>query len=218
METQQRRVTMDKTPSAKKLHQWLLPLLIVAIIFAIIYSALRDNFHVVIKDRVYRSAQLSESALKVLVHLRGIQSVINLRGPNPGKNWYDEEVKMTAALNIQHYDLRLESDKLPAPIELRELVDIIQRAPKPILIHCLNGSDRVGLASAIAMIVLENAPLKEAKKQLSWRYFIISDKSIGRQVFSHYQEWLNQNHESSNTTNFIKWAYSVHPFNNTPKQ
>ena len=195
-----------------RLQCWLLPLLIILIILAILYSALKDNFHVVVRDQVYRSAQLSPAKTKVLIRLKNIKTIINLRGSNPNKNWYNQEIHMAAALHINHYDLALSSTALPTPEQLRELAHLIQDAPKPILIHCLSGADRTGLASAMAKILLENAPLFEAKKQFSWQYYVISNQSIGKQVFNDYQLWLTQQHKTSNLNHFVQWVYSSHPF------
>lgn len=199
---------MKKTSKATGSQGWLLPTLIVAIILTIIYSALRDNFHVVVKDQVYRSAQLSATTTRVLVRLKHIKTIINLRGENPQSRWYRQEVDLSNHLGLQHYDIALRSTNLPSTEQLQQLAQLIQQAPKPLLIHCLSGSDRSGLASAMAKILLENAPLKEAKKQFSWRYYVLSKQSVGKQVFASYQKWLNEQHASSNLDHFVQWVYN----------
>ncbi|OGO89893.1 MAG: hypothetical protein A3F10_02510 [Coxiella sp. RIFCSPHIGHO2_12_FULL_42_15] len=202
---------MTRPSESKRLQQWLLPLLIIAVIIAIIYAAIRDNFHVVVNNQVYRSAQLPESTLKMLVHLKGIKTIVNLRGANLNEDWYMQEIKTANLLQVKHFDLALKSRKLPNMAELKSLTDIIQTAPKPILLHCLSGSDRTGFASAMSMILLENAPLEKAEGQFSWRYFVTSDKTIGKQVFTLYQQWLAAYHKKNDKTNFLKWVQSAHP-------
>lgn len=202
---------MSKAPHSKRLQQWLLPLLVIAIITAIIYAAIRNNFHVVVEHQIYRSAQLSESTLKMLVRLKGIKTVVNLRGVNPDEYWYKEEIKTSRLLHLQHFDLRLSSRHLPTASELKNLANIIEYAPKPILFHCLSGSDRAGFASAISMILLNNAPLEKAEEQFSWRYFITSDHTIGKQVFAFYQQWLEAQHKKNDKSNFLAWVQSEHP-------
>ncbi|MHB0954479.1 MAG: hypothetical protein ACYC10_21510 [Allorhizobium sp.] len=53
------------------------------------YLQLSGNFHPVIAGEVYRSAQPSGDAIARYAREQGIQSIINLRGPNPGRAWHN---------------------------------------------------------------------------------------------------------------------------------
>lgn len=206
---------MKKTPSASRFQRCFLPLLIVLIILAILYSTLKDNFHVVVPNKVYRSAQLSPTKINGLLKLKNIKTILNLRGENPHQNWYNQEVRLAASHHLHYYTLALNSKTLPTKKQLQTLAHLIQAAPKPMLIHCLSGADRTGLASAMSKILLENAPLKEAKKQFSWRYYVIANQSIGKLVFNDYQQWLTQQHTISNRNHFVQWVYSPHPIHSS---
>ena len=169
------------------------------------YLLLKDNIHTVISKQVYRSAQLKPAELKVLVKEHHIKSVINLRGANPDKQWYREEMVTSKALGARHYNVRLGGYQLPTPKRLRKLVSVLQAAPRPVLIHCEGGADRTGLASAI-ILILKGDSLIKAKEQISIRYFSYSPKSIGRLVMPFYTRWLKKKHLRSSTSNFLKWV------------
>ncbi|RZK99487.1 MAG: protein tyrosine phosphatase [Rubrivivax sp.] len=107
------------------------------------------NFHAVESGLVYRSAQPGAEALRQAVATHGIKAVLNLRGGNAGKPWYDEEVRAARTLGIQHLDLRLSAYHDLSVAQMDDIVKLIQDAPKPLLIHCESGADRTGLVSAL---------------------------------------------------------------------
>jgi protein tyrosine phosphatase (PTP) superfamily phosphohydrolase (DUF442 family) len=111
-----------------------------------------DNFHTVQKEVVFRSAQMSTDALKKHINAEHIQTVVNLRGANPDKSWYQEESSLLSASGVTLIDIPLSSSTRVKPEDARRYIDLISNAPKPVLIHCLNGSDRTGLISAIYLI------------------------------------------------------------------
>jgi predicted protein tyrosine phosphatase len=196
---------------SKKVISILLPSLAFLAILAYGYIFFRTNIHQVIPGKVFRSAQLSPEKLRQVVQQHHIQSVINLRGPNPETVWYQKEVTASHKMNVRHYDVRLSSQILPTTKVLRQLIEVLQTAPRPLLLHCLSGVDRTGLASAIVLI-LNNEPLQTAEQQFSWHYFVMSDKSVGKLVFSHYDAWLAKNHRAPTKNQFLDWAYSITPY------
>jgi protein tyrosine/serine phosphatase len=111
-----------------------------------------ENFHTVVPGELYRSAQLSGSHLERHVRAEGIRTVINLRGPNPGSPWYDDEVRACERLGVTHIDVRMSAKELPPPAEAAVLMAALHDAPRPLLVHCKNGADRSGLACAAYMI------------------------------------------------------------------
>jgi protein tyrosine phosphatase (PTP) superfamily phosphohydrolase (DUF442 family) len=110
------------------------------------------NFYEVDRGKLYRSAQLSGPQLASLIERHGIRSVINLRGPNPGRAWYDAERVVTERLKVEQIDIPMSAGRLPYRRDLLKLLDAFDRAPKPILVHCLAGADRTGEAVGIYMI------------------------------------------------------------------
>jgi protein tyrosine/serine phosphatase len=128
------------------------------------------NVAVVIPGECYRSAQPSREMLVKLVGQHGIRSVINLRGEMPTNDWYQEEIAACRELSLAHFDVRLSARRDWTDAEVDELVDVLQRAPKPMLIHCKSGSDRTGVAAAMFIALREGAMTDHARGQLSFRY------------------------------------------------
>ena len=128
---------------------------------------LKDNFHAITPGEAYRSAQLDSDKLEFYVKKHQIKSILNLRGCRPDHDWYKEEVRTSANLNVAHYDISLSATREPTPEEVKELILIFRTAPRPLLIHCRAGADRSGLAAAMWKVIIDHEPKSEARKQLS---------------------------------------------------
>ncbi|MFN3398116.1 MAG: dual specificity protein phosphatase family protein [Sulfurimicrobium sp.] len=133
------------------------------------YLKLSGNFHVVEQGQVYRSGQLSGAALGQKVATYGIRSVLNLRGASPGESWYDDEVAVSRASGVAHYDYGLNAERPVTAAQAGEILRTIRNAPKPILVHCKAGSDRTGLVSALYLLS-RGVAVKNAERELSLRY------------------------------------------------
>ena len=129
-----------------------------------------DNFHTVQKDALYRCKQLPAYRLKKYVKKNNIKTIINLRGKNKDKKWWQEEKQLTQELGLNYHNIPMNSRRLSKRNELVELLYLYKIAPKPILIHCLGGIDRTGEAAALWVLEMQKKPKKYAFKHLSWRY------------------------------------------------
>lgn len=127
------------------------------------------NFHIVGSADLYRSRQLSGPELERAIAAHRIRSVLNLRGRHPGTDWYDNEIAVSAARNVAHYDYALSAGRRVTRAQLEEILQVIRDAPKPILIHCEGGADRTGLVSA-AYLFSRGARADDARRELSLRY------------------------------------------------
>lgn len=136
----------------------------------LVYVYHDGNFAEVVPGELYRSAQLSDKDLTRQIATNGIRSVLNLRGAEPKSEWYVAERDAALAAGVKHYDLRLASRKELSLKQFQDLMDIMENAPKPLLIHCHRGADRTGLAAALYLRHIERRPLEEAASQLSLRY------------------------------------------------
>jgi protein tyrosine phosphatase (PTP) superfamily phosphohydrolase (DUF442 family) len=128
------------------------------------------NVHVVEDGIVYRSAQLNGQKLAKMVDAYGIKSVINLRGENRGSWWYDDEIEVTAARGVSHFDVRMSAVRDTDDATVTLLMETLRTAPRPLLIHCESGSDRTGLAAALYERFLKEQPAELAAGQISFRY------------------------------------------------
>jgi undecaprenyl-diphosphatase len=162
-----------------KKHFWRSPARAIAVFFAIllglatsyaVYIYSTGNFHEITPGAAYRSAQLDRPQLKRYIRQYDIKSVINLLSDHPGEPWYDEEMAVCNELGVKHYDVRMSAERKPDEDQVRKLIDIYRNAPRPVLIHCLRGADRSGLAAAMWKVIVDRAPKSEASAQLTIWY------------------------------------------------
>ena len=130
----------------------------------------QGNFHVVSEGKVYRSGQVRQGKLVQYIQDYKIKSVLNLRGRNENSEWWKKEVSACVLLGVKYYDLSLSSKKEPTSEQFQNLLEILKKAPKPLLVHCEGGANRTGLASAIYLYYFEGYPKETAQRQLSFIY------------------------------------------------
>jgi protein tyrosine/serine phosphatase len=140
------------------------------VIGCVLFVKVQGNFHSITPAEAYRSGQLCNDKLAEYVKQYHIRSILNLRGKHAGEHWYEDEVAMSAKLNLPHYDVGLSADHELTDSEVRQLMDIFHEAPRPILIHCQSGADRSGLVAAMWKVVVDKAPKDMAAKELSLWY------------------------------------------------
>ena len=141
-----------------------------ASIFYYEYNFLRGNFRAVTPGEAYRSAQLDKQQLQYYADKYKILSILNLRGKEPGAQWYKDELDFSNTRHIAHYDISLSALSEPTDKDVEDIEAAFRAAPRPILIHCLGGADRSGLAAAIWKRVIDKAPKAQAGRQLALRY------------------------------------------------
>ncbi|MGQ9812097.1 MAG: dual specificity protein phosphatase family protein [Dissulfurimicrobium sp.] len=145
---------------------------VLAVLSAIyfLYMEEQGNFHVITPGEAYRSAQMDRDELEYYITKYGIRSILNLRGENADKPWYVEELDVSRAHNVAHYDISLATSRELNSDDVIKLVEIFKTAPRPILIHCKSGADRSGLVAAMWKVIVDKEPKAEAAKQLSIIY------------------------------------------------
>jgi rhodanese/phosphatase family protein len=167
-----------------------------------------DNFHTIEPGAFYRCSQPSPKHLAALVRAHGIRTVVNLRGSAPGFDWYLNECRQSATLDICQEDICFSAGRLPAAGELRRLIEVISRSERPLLFHCQHGADRTGLASAVALLLCTDRPYDEARRQLGLRYGHVA---LGRpsnldRFFDLYEEWLRGRGLTHSHETFRRWV------------
>lgn len=188
---------------------------LVLIAFAIYFLFIRFNFHTVIPGQVYRCAQPSAKQLAKIKRMYKIRSVINLRSLHFTDPVYQEEARACHSLKISLFHLRMSPKKFPDVVALKNLVNILRVAPKPMLIHCKAGADRTGLASAIVLI-LHDYPIRAVTYQYSYHDLALSFNSVGKLVIPYYICWLKKHNLKSSRKNFLVWLYQLKPGVNFP--
>ncbi|HLW67537.1 MAG TPA: tyrosine-protein phosphatase [Gemmataceae bacterium] len=154
---------------------------------------LLDNLHSVQPGRVYRSSQLSPARLNQLIDRYHIHTIVNLRGPCPEFTWYQDESRVSHERNVSQEDIVLSAIRLPPPAEVQRLVQVLEHAQYPILLHCRQGVDRTGLAAVIVRLLEPGVSLAEARTQMSFRFgYIPYNGTENIQKFvDFYDEWLH---------------------------
>ena len=131
---------------------------------------LTGNFHEVIAGELYRSAQPTASQIAGWQDRYGIRTIVNLRGPNPGRGWYEAELAEAKARGISVVDVGISAKHELDDKVVEHLLDTFASAERPILIHCSSGADRSGLASALYLAAIAKSTEAAAEAQLSLYY------------------------------------------------
>lgn len=130
------------------------------------------NFHTVVEAEVYRSAQPDPAELETWAKAHGIRSVLNLRGPSD-QQWYSDEIAASERLGLVHADFGMRSSEMLGEARAQELIALMRSLPKPLLIHCKQGADRTGIASALYLAARGDGEAR-AEAQISFRYGHVS--------------------------------------------
>ena len=135
-----------------------------------------NNFHQV-SDEVYRANQPSPSHLRSYKD-RGIKAVLNLRGfTQQSYALFEEDSCKNLGLDL--ISVPFSGSSAPQPEKLLEIIDLMDKIPKPFVLHCKSGADRAGLVSAMYLIVQKKLSVTEAKKQLSFKYLHLDFTKTG---------------------------------------
>ena len=157
---------------------------------------LTGNFNAVVPGELYRSAQLTADQLSGYIGTNKIKTIINLRGDNVREPWYDAEVKESDRLKVRHVDFRMSARQELSPAQASALLELMEKAEKPLLIHCKDGADRTGLAAALYLVAVKKEDPNVAEAQLSLRYGhislpIIPEYAMDR-TFEHLKPFLEK--------------------------
>jgi protein tyrosine/serine phosphatase len=171
----------------------------------------RGNFHAVVPGKVYRSAQPSEQRLRDWINEYNIKTVINLRGES-SHDFLVGERRVTDEMGVELINIRFSAVNLPTRRWLGELIEALETAEKPILLHCRDGADRSGVASVLAAMAVGNERLDEAWTELSW-YYMHFDESPDHiaGLIQRFDAWRDQDpSREGNWEEFKHWAAEVY--------
>ena len=166
------------------------------------------NKHTVIPGRVYRTAQLEPDELQEFIAEKGIRTMVNLRGVCSNMPWYIDECCVTHAADVNQEDITFSAKRYPAPDEVRRLIEVFDHTEYPLVLHCQRGADRTGLAATVAILLLTDATLAQARRQLWPRYghVAVGRTAVLDEFFDYYQTWLAKNGYSHVSDRFRRWV------------
>jgi len=165
------------------------------------------NFGVVVRDRVYRSAQPNTN-LSELVESYRLASILNLRGGSPSDPFYANEVRVVHDQKVDFYDFPMSATRRPTRRELLTLLDLFSRCRYPLLIHCKSGADRTGLASGLYLLSQAAHSPKEAVAAFSLYYghVPLGGTALLHAPFVEYEHWLKERHLEHSPERFRSWV------------
>ena len=171
-----------------------------------VFRALRlgDNLHTTIPNEVYRSGQPSSVELKHWIEELSLRSVINLRGERIS-SWFKKEQAVTEAHGVDLYNIPLGNGEMPPLKALRQLINLLDTAKRPILLHCAFGIERSGLASAVALL-LAGEDITEARKQFAFHYGFVPFWDDHPKVLDDYEHWLAVQGLPHTPDRFRRWV------------
>ena len=135
--------------------------LAVCLAYYLVFLVAGANFREVVPDKVYRSAQPSSGQLRQWMGRYGIKTIINLRGD--GGQITEDEHAAADELGVEIVSVTLSAYSIPPKNRRAQLIQAIETAEQPILIHCAHGVDRAGTVSAIAAMAIGEMDYDKAK-------------------------------------------------------
>jgi len=123
------------------------------------------NFGVVDQGLVYRSGQLTPSAMRMVKDKYHIKTVIDLGSYEPDQRGEQRNQQVADALGITRYVMDLEGDSTGNPnYYVQALRLMTDPANQPVLVHCGAGSERSGCAVVLYNAIKHGTPLDEGLK------------------------------------------------------
>ena len=131
-----------------------------------------------ISENTYRSNQPFPWQILADKNKRGIKTIINLRGVRNCSSFFLEK-ETCEEHNIKLINFPVTSRAAPKVETILGAKKLFNEIEYPVIMHCKSGADRAGLMSALYLILHKNAPVDEAKKQLSFKYLHLKYAKTG---------------------------------------
>ncbi len=174
-----------------------------------------ENLLEVVPGEIWRSAQPSGPEMDAFVSRLDLRSVLNLRGERGGSAWLAEERAVTEARGVELHTVRLSAKDMPPAQRLRQIVQVLDTAPRPLLFHCKGGVERSGLVGAVAVLLRDDGTLAQARAQFapSKGFIQLLSGSELPLVLDDYERWLAALGEPHAPDRFRAWvAADYHPY------
>jgi hypothetical protein len=161
------------------------------------------NFHWIDAREGARASQAYLGALGSFLTSNELKAIVNLRGPHPDVAWWRYETETCARLGVAHFDVTLNSRRLPLREMLTGLLDAFDAAPRPFIVKCAGGQDRTSFASALYIVHRHGwDAMERAQKQFAMFPFLHFPRM--------HQRWLRQflpfARERSNGEPLAEWV------------
>ncbi len=146
--------------------RWLAAVLVAAVVIAGAIGTWSNfhakNFGVVTEGKIYRSGELTPSAMKRVVQDSHIRTIVDLGAYAPGSGEEARAQRTAEALGVTRYVLRLEGDATGNPNYYVQALRLINDpGNQPVLIHCSAGTQRTGCLVMLQRHIVEGKPYSD---------------------------------------------------------
>ncbi|MEM9180667.1 MAG: sulfur transferase domain-containing protein [Pseudomonadota bacterium] len=144
------------------------------------HGFLRESFQNLhqIGDEMWRSNQPNPRQVAEHARLRGIKTIINLRGPST-RGYYLLEKEACEMNGVDLIDFQVYSRDTPTVDTVLAAKHLFESIDYPALMHCKSGADRAGLMSVLYTIFQLGEPVSVAVRQLSKKYLHMREGKTG---------------------------------------
>lgn len=160
------------------------------------------NMHPVGTKGMWRSNQPSPNRIKWLAD-QGFKTILNLRGTQPGRHYYDLEHDAARRHAMTVVDLPWGSREAPYVERIEKLIDVFDTIEYPAVMHCKSGADRAGIVAVMYMLLHEKAPFEEAIRHLSFSYLHVKQGKTG--MLDYFFEQYRLANEAE-PIDFLEWV------------
>ena len=144
------------------------------------HGVLRLRWHNLhqIDSQMWRSNQPTPKRITQYAEM-GITTIINLRGERDDGGWR-LEAEACHQTGLTLIDFTARSRAAPDKPMLHATAELFQAISTPALLHCKSGADRAGIMSALYLVMMKNAAVDVAIKQLKfWPYLHVRQAKTG---------------------------------------
>jgi glucans biosynthesis protein C len=173
---------------------------------------LGGNLYEIEPGRVYRSARLQPDELDRLIVREGLKSVVVFTNGVGRHPWVPEIRRVCDGRGVVLEAIPLPGDHPPTRNAFLQVMDTLERCPRPVLVEGYRGIDQVGFASAIAELLAGHPP-EVALRQFDRKYgqFGGLEHSPFGQPLLGYRDWLAARHRPHDPARLREWANEAYP-------
>lgn len=166
-----------------------------------------ENLHAELRGEFYRSDRLSPKRLDELIRKKGLRTVIAFTTGGNNHPWFMDQRQVCQSHGVELYGIALRPDRLAPRPTLVRLMNILERAPRPILVQSKRGLDQSGFTVALAEL-LGGAPPQAAFGQFDAKFGQfggVEHSPLGRTLLQ-YQHSLTEHQRAHSAEQFLAWV------------